>query len=191
MIEHMWSRGMCLILDSGFCVLKGLIELAKKGVFAAGVIKKRRYWPKHIDGESIDAHCDGKSVCEYDCLPGLWDTIPFNIFRMKEPKYVMKIMSTFGSLLVDEYGKQRKRKYKDASNNDVDTTFRYTMPFANHFKYRHAVDDHNHLRHQIPSLEGTWVTHYWPCRVFAFFLAITKINAFYASRFFIGTKTPP
>ena len=41
------------MLDSGFCVLKGIAELKKKGVFAAALIKKRRYWPKFIDGDAI------------------------------------------------------------------------------------------------------------------------------------------
>jgi len=73
-------------------------------------------------------------------------------------------------------------------NNDVDITFRYTMPFANHFKYRHAADDHYHLRYQILSLGGNWLTHFWPCRVFAFFIPITEINAFCAYRFFIWNE---
>jgi hypothetical protein len=30
-----WGTAKVVVLDSGFCVLKGLIELKKKGVFAA------------------------------------------------------------------------------------------------------------------------------------------------------------
>ena len=37
-----------------------------------------------------------------------------------------------------------------------------------------AVDDHNNLRHAIPSLEMTWTTHHWPCRVFCFCLPLLK-----------------
>ena len=32
--------------------------------------------------------------------------------------------------------------------------FRYEESFANHYKYRHCVDDHNNLRHSVPSIEG-------------------------------------
>ena len=53
MTKPIWNTGRLVILDSGFCVLKGLIELAKQGVYGAALIKKRRYWPKYIDGESI------------------------------------------------------------------------------------------------------------------------------------------
>jgi hypothetical protein len=49
------SRGMVVLLDSGFCVLQGLVELKKIGVFAsAAVIKKRRYWPKYVPGKQIN-----------------------------------------------------------------------------------------------------------------------------------------
>jgi hypothetical protein len=45
------GRGMVVILDSGFCVFQGLVELKKIGVFVSAVIKKRRYWPKYVPGE--------------------------------------------------------------------------------------------------------------------------------------------
>jgi hypothetical protein len=37
------GRGMVVILDSGFCVPQGLVELKKIGVFAS----KQCYWPKY------------------------------------------------------------------------------------------------------------------------------------------------
>jgi hypothetical protein len=46
--KSIYSRGFVVILDSGFYVLQGIIELWKKGVFAAAVIKKLKYWPKHV-----------------------------------------------------------------------------------------------------------------------------------------------
>ena len=51
-----------MILYSGFCVLKGLIELRKVGVFAGAIINKRRYWTKHIKGDIIDTHFQDKEV---------------------------------------------------------------------------------------------------------------------------------
>ena len=35
-----WGGGKVLVLDSGFCVLKAIVELKKRGVFAASLIKK-------------------------------------------------------------------------------------------------------------------------------------------------------
>ena len=34
-----WGSGKVFILDSGFCVLKAIVELQKKGIFAAALIK--------------------------------------------------------------------------------------------------------------------------------------------------------
>ena len=48
MLSPIYHKGFVVILDSGFCVLKGIIELRKKGVFASTLIKKRQYWPKYI-----------------------------------------------------------------------------------------------------------------------------------------------
>ena len=74
-----------MILDSGFCVLKGLIQLRKMGVFASALIKKRRYWPKYVMGENIDAHFEGKEVGETDLWRGTLQDTPYDIFCMKEP----------------------------------------------------------------------------------------------------------
>ena len=50
--RSIWHSGKVLILDSGFCVLKALTNLKKRGLFAGAVIKKRRYWPTMIQGKS-------------------------------------------------------------------------------------------------------------------------------------------
>ena len=40
MTQPIWNSGRVVILDSGFCVLQGLIELAKMGLYASALIKK-------------------------------------------------------------------------------------------------------------------------------------------------------
>ncbi len=44
-----------VVLDSGFCVLKALVELQKVGVFAGALIKKRRFWPALVPGDVMIA----------------------------------------------------------------------------------------------------------------------------------------
>ena len=41
MLSPIYHKGFIVILNSGFCVLKGIIELRKKGVFASALIKKQ------------------------------------------------------------------------------------------------------------------------------------------------------
>ena len=173
-----------VILDSGFCVLKALIELKKIGVFASALIKKRRYWPKFVPGDTIDKHFEDKEVGETDSLNGQLEGIPYDIFCMKEPDYVMKMMSTYGGLVVNEGQRESVRKFiKDGKNEEK--KFQYQVPFSNHFDYRHVIDDHNNLRHMIPSLETTWITHRWATRVFSFLLAVTEVNCYLAFKYFI------
>ena len=63
------------------------------------LIKKRRYWLKNVDGDMIKAHFDGAPVGHMDCyrmnLPD--DNSKLDIHCLKEPDYVMMLMSTFGT----------------------------------------------------------------------------------------------
>ena len=89
--------GMVVILDNGFCILRAIVELKKGGILAAALIKKRRYWSKHIYGDQINSHFDDKVVGDADSLPGRLDNIPLHIFGVKEPDYIMKLMATYGT----------------------------------------------------------------------------------------------
>jgi hypothetical protein len=71
-------------MDSGFCVLQALTELLHVGVYSSAVIKKRRYWPKYIDGEGIDQHLQTEEVGQCDSLPGNLSDQAFSILCMKE-----------------------------------------------------------------------------------------------------------
>jgi hypothetical protein len=71
------------------------------------------------------------------------------------------------------------------------TEFAYTLPFDNHFHYRHAVDDHNNLHHLLPSWEDTWVTQRWELCVLAFIIAVCEVNAYLAISFSEGKKKMP
>ena len=76
--EPVWGSGRVFVFDSGFCVLQAIVELQKKGLFAAALIKKRRYWPKYIPGNSILAHFTEKGIGESDALQGMLDNVKFH-----------------------------------------------------------------------------------------------------------------
>ena len=174
------GTGKVVVLDSGFCVLAALIALKNVGIYATAVIKKRRYWPRYVAGDVIDDHMKEKKIGETSSVRGILDRIPYNIFAMKEPDYIMKLMSTYGSLVVKGNVKNNVRIV-----DGVKHVFQYQEPFSNHFLYRHVVDDHNNHRHSHPSIEETWVTHRWPIRVFSFILAISEVNTWLAFRYFV------
>ena len=76
------------------------------------------------------------------------------------------------------------RRQKE-NGKDVVKKFKYKLKFDWKFCYRHVVDDHNNLRHALPSIEYTWITDRWECRSFAFILAISEVNAFLILRSFV------
>ena len=179
--KPLYATGCVVVLDSGFCVLRGLTELLKKGVFASAVIKKRRYWPRYVDGDAIESRMEGKAIGACDALHGTLDGTGYVLFAMKEPDYTMKIMSTYGGLIV----KDGERDSVRSSDGGGQVTFKYTEVFSNHFKFRHAVDDHNNLRQGVLSFEETWATHRWAIRIFSFILAVVEVNVFLAFRYFV------
>ena len=93
-----FNLGKMVILDSGFCVLKGIVELQKNGVYTSALIKTRRYWLKYIHGEDIKSHFADKEVGATDAWAGKLDgEVPFHIYMMKEPDYIMSLMLTYGT----------------------------------------------------------------------------------------------
>jgi hypothetical protein len=117
----------------------------------------------------------------------------YNLWGMKEPDYVMRMrmMATGGLLDANESCRMASRCWNNGGL-EVHWTFQYKCPFDWHFWYRHAVDDHNNLRHGLPSIEKSWITQRWEIRVFSFILAITKVNAFLCLWYFtFGKGTLP
>ena len=180
MLEPVFHTGRYIVLDSGFCVLRGIVELRRRGVFACALIKKRRYWPTLVPGDAMERHFSTMNVGEVDAIEGSLDGISYTLWGMKEPDYIMRMMATGGPLTATPKCKHTTRRVENST-----VAFQYTCPYDWHFRYRHAVDDHNNLRHGLPSLEDTWVTVRWPVRVFTFLLALTETNLYLALRFFV------
>ena len=76
------------------------------------LIKKRKYWPKYIKGDVIKQHFDEKTVGDCDSWKGNMDEVPFHVYAMKEPDYVMSLMSTYGTNL--RSGKETCREWVDS-----------------------------------------------------------------------------
>jgi Transposase IS4 len=70
MTQPLWHKGHVVVRDSGFCVLKVILCLREKGVFADSFIKKSKYWPMHIKGDHYIPHFANKEVGDVDCLLG-------------------------------------------------------------------------------------------------------------------------
>jgi hypothetical protein len=102
MLQSYFGTCRYVVLDSGFCVLKAIVELRRNGLFGCELIKKRKYlyWPKHVPGDAMKASFDddGVQAGDFNAVTGRLDRIDYNIWAMKEPNYVMKMMSCSGPL---------------------------------------------------------------------------------------------
>ena len=99
-----WRKGtgsrQCLLCPKCDCGIE------QKGSIRSIIDKKWQYWPKYIDGEAIIQHFQDKEVGATDALPGVLDDIPIHVHCMKEPDYVMMLMSSYGTL--SECGEETK-----------------------------------------------------------------------------------
>ena len=176
-------------MDSGYCILKALIDLLNAGVFSSAVIKKRRYRPKYIPGDDIDKHLfDGKEVGVVGSLPSTLTGKAFKVSAMMEEDLVMKIMTTYGSCREVEQGATKRSMTDPTTGQKVTKTFNYYEAFYNHFTYRHQVDGHNNICHSPISLETLLRTNDWKVRVFSFVLALVEVNARLAYAYFAAKE---
>ena len=105
-----WNCAKVVIMDSGFCVTKGLVEIWNKGIFGAALIEKRRYCPANIKGGSINDHFDSKEVVNVDAVNQMEYGMSYHLFCMKDPDYVINLMTTYG--ILEPTDKRTRRKFK-------------------------------------------------------------------------------
>ena len=167
--------------DSGFCVFEGIAAQHQMGVYGDALIKKRRYWPKHVPGSEIDAAMSDAEIGTVRTLQGKVLGQDVYIHCMKEEEYVTKIMSTHGShqLVLDH---TTTRSFRNPATGQQSTmAFACADPFSRCFRARHSVDDNNNRRHQPMSIETTWATRWWANRQEGFHLAVAAVNSNLAS----------
>ena len=109
----------------------------------------------------------------------------FHIHAMKEPDYVMSLMSSYDTN--QRMGKETHCEWRSGGSTQQ-TTFPYPEVICNHFLYRHAVDDHNGKRHSPISLEVVWGTKWCPNRVFAFLLTVTEVYVNLGMTYLLGQE---
>ena len=106
-----WNCAKVVIMDSGLCVTKGLVELWKKEVFGAALIKKHRCWPENIKGDAIDDQFASKEVGNVYAVKQVEYEVAYHVFCMKYIDYVMTLMTTYGTLDPMDKSTRKKLKY--------------------------------------------------------------------------------
>ena len=147
-----FGSGKAVVLNSGFCVTKFITELKSKVFYVASQTKKRSCWSNGVPGDPIYTHFEDKEVGDVVMIEARTEYNKlFEIFCMKDPDYVMKIMASW--VMIDELEGARTRGYFiDSSRKKEANQFTYWKPFLFHFRYLHQVDKHNNWKHAPISL---------------------------------------
>lgn len=172
MTQPLFAPGRVVIMDSAFCQLRAIVQLFKRGLFATSVIKKRRYWPKHIDGAALDAKLADSPMGTAVARCGQMADVPFQLLAVRDSKHVLKLVSTYGTL---ERGEKEKRRYIASTKTHVE--FKYPKVVEDYYATRHAVDDNNNIRQGSASLEANFLLKSWEKRQFLALTAISEANA--------------
>ena len=94
MCKPIFGSGKAVVLDSGLCVAKGIIDIESKCVYSGDLINKRHQCPKGFPGGLIDTHFKHKEVNGFDILEAqTQENRPFQIFCTKYLDHVMNIMA--------------------------------------------------------------------------------------------------
>ena len=156
MCRPIFVSGEDVVLDSGFCVVKGITDIKAKGVHEAALIKKRRYWLKLVPGDLIYTQSEYKEVGDVGMIEERTEYIKlFKMLSIKAQDYVIKIMESW--MKPDELDGENKRSgFMEISGTKETEQLTYYYTFGINFRYRHQLDHHNNMRHAPISLERTW-----------------------------------
>ena len=148
------------------------------------------YWPAYVTGNAMTEAFAEAQIGDSMAISGMLDGKEYFLWGLNELNYVMKMMATGGPLISNDSCKKQRRTWTEAGLNIV-KSFQFSLPYDWHYKYCHAVNDHNNLRHLLPSIEHTITTTRWEMRVFSFVLAVLEVNAFLAYCFFCRPDPVP
>jgi hypothetical protein len=171
MTKSVWGSKRVVIMDSAFCHLKTLIELKKRDIYASSVIKKRRYWPKYIDGQAMEDEMEAATIGTAKCRKGKMGSVRFNLVALRDTKHVLKLATTHGSM---SPGVIKRRRHPITG---APLQFAYPEVVSQYYRGRHAVDDNNNLRQGSCSLEARFEVRSWVLRQFIALIAISEVNA--------------
>jgi hypothetical protein len=123
MLQSYFASGRYVVLDSGFCVLKALVQLKMVGMVACAVIKKRQYWPAFVSNEAISREFDNLELKVGDSLATSrkLDSEEYFFWALKEPSYIMKMMATGGPLLANDSCEEQKRRWTEGGVERIGT----------------------------------------------------------------------
>lgn len=184
MTVRLRGKGHTVILDSAFCVIEGLVDLALKGVYAVAVVKKRKYWPRHVPGDAIISYMKDKPVGELHVAQGKVNNVQINFNCVRHSRYTFILASTYGSHNI--VGEPVKLWSPSGGSFSVERN----QVLSDYYAARHAVDDNNRTRQGTAGgIERAWGVKSWELRHLAFLVALCESNGLRLYNFFVARTT--
>jgi hypothetical protein len=177
--KPLFGSGSIVIHDAGFSNIPALIQLKKRGVFASCLIKKKRYWPAFSNGAANEAHMAQRVLGDCDAIQAKFAGEDYAVYMLKDSTYTLQLAATYGKNI--RVGPMKRRRHPETN---VIHEFQYSEPIAHYYQGRHAVDDHNHVRQGIASIEDGWQTKKYHHRMFAVALGMCETNSKFAHDYF-------
>ena len=117
---------LCLTLVSVFHRI--LSNFLKKEVFTATLIKKQKYWPKYINEDGIREHFKDKEIGTFDAMKVSLDGFRVEVHYLKEPEYVMMLVSPYNTL--ERVNSEKKIvRINECSRAPIEETIKYPEIF--------------------------------------------------------------
>ena len=105
------------------------------------------------------------------------------IFCMKDPYFMMKLMESW--MYLDKLeGAKIRRESADSSGTNHTSIYTHQQPFGLNFKYIHKLYYHNNWIYVNIYLDRKWVTKFWIDCNFAWYLDVSEVNTAIASGHF-------
>jgi len=89
MTETIKGSYRVVCLDSGFGVVKPVLNLLERNIYATGVFKKRKYYPRSVPGDAIQMHMNGQPIGNIESKIGFDSNDKrMRLFCIREDTYV-------------------------------------------------------------------------------------------------------
>ena len=122
----------------------------------------------------LKKYFDDKDVGYVDAIKCSLEGVDVEIHCLKEPDYVMMLMSSYGTL--ERVRAEKKRIWTPIS--ELMLQLRSTSSTHSVSPQSFSVlrfSGYTQWKKNFP-MEETWKTTRWPCKVFSFLLAVTEVN---------------
>ena len=87
-----------------------LLNFGRNDLFAAALVKKKKYWPKYIDGDRNKTYFKDKHIDTVDGMKGSLNGMKVEGHCLKRPEQIMMPMSSYGNSTLERVGGMIKRE---------------------------------------------------------------------------------